>query len=186
MICFNQIFWKQREVFPVFSQRFKNDMHWTNPIGLIWSFVCVHAEGHRLLNNIWERRDDYSPPSFFASGSGGEGVCGLNTHVVAGLQSFALATVSSLPLEIRIHSPSQAKMMCWLTFIHTFFLAGMRGLYAQTQTPTWPPEWQNKGLGLSRLGWLREGHSLSLSPDLGLWGHPSDLHSACFGPSRQL
>lgn len=179
MICFNQIFWKQREVFPIFSQRFKNDMHWTNPIGLIWLFVCVYAEGHRLLNNIWERRDDYSPPSFFASGSGGESVCGLNTHVAAGLQSFALGTVSSLPLEIRIHSPSQAKMMCWLTFIYTFFffLARMRGLYAQTQT--WPPEWQNKGLGLSRLGWLREGHSLSLSLDVCPRGRPSDTSIVC-------
>lgn len=58
-----------------------------------------------------------------------------------------------------------------------FFLARMRGLYAQTQT--WPPEWQNKGLGLSRLGWLREGHSLSLSLDVCPRGRPSDTSIVC-------
>lgn len=185
MICFNQIFWKQREVFPIFSQRFKNDMHWTNPIGLIWLFVCVYAEGHRLLNNIWERRDDYSPPSFFASGSGGESVCGLNTHVAAGLQSFALGTVSSLPLEIRIHSPSQAKMMCWLTFIYTFFFPSKDEGSICTDSDL-ATRVAKQRPGSIQVG-LAEGRTLPQSEPGCMSTRPPlrHLHSVCFGLSRQ-
>lgn len=179
-------FLKTKGSIPIFSQRFKNDMHWTNPIGLIWLFVCVYAEERRLLNNIWERRDDYSPPSFFASGSGREGVCGLNTHEAAGLQSFALGTVSSLLLKIRIHSPNQAKMMCWLTFIHTFFSCGNEGSICTDSGSHLATRVAKQRPGSIQVG-LAEGRTLLQSePGCGSTRLPlRHLHSACFGPSRR-
>lgn len=101
-------------------RRFTNDMHWTNPVGVIRLFVCVYAKGHRLLNNLWEKGGDNSPPSFFASGWWGEGVCEPKTLVAANSTTFLQMTLS-LPLEMRTQSLAPTKKMHWLTFTHTYF-----------------------------------------------------------------
>lgn len=104
--------------------------------------------------------------SFFASGSGGEGICGLKTqtHVAAGLQDFALGTGLALPLEMRIHSPSQTKkMMCCLTSIHTYFSSSDEGFIGKSSGSHLATTVAEPTCGHIQAGWLREGHTLSMS-----------------------
>lgn len=81
----------------------------------------------------------------------------------------------ALPLEPRIHSPIQTKKMHWLTFTYTLFLSVTRGCYAQTYAPTWPPGWQNWGLGIKASCPLSEPGYGSMKLSL------TQLHVCVFG-----
>ena len=84
--------------------------------------------------------------------------------MAAGLQDFALGRGLSLPLEVRIHSASQTKkMMCWLTFIHTYFSSSDEGFIGKGSGSHLATTVAEPRPGHIQAGWLREGHTLSMS-----------------------
>ena len=144
-------------------------MHWTYSVGLIWLFLCVYAKGHRLLNNIWEKGDDCSAPSFLASGSRGEGVWAKNP-CGCWVEAFPEKRCSvCLPPGRRVHSPAQTKMMVhWLTFTCTCFSSSDERLVG-----TGSPAWQNQGLSTQPAGWGKDMPSVWAW----VWVHEASLVS---------